>query len=64
MSSIYVEQKEGEYVATQDTRIIATGNTQRQAINRARNLKPNEPVFVERVRHRKTSRPDKWRRAY
>lgn len=64
MSKIYVEQKEGEYVATQDSRIIATGNTQRQAINRARSLKPDDPVLVGRVRQRKMGSHDKWRRAY
>lgn len=64
MSNIFVEQREGEYVVTQDERIIATGNTQRQAINRARSLRPDDRVLVKRVRDRKAGRHDKWRRAY
>jgi len=42
MSNIYVEQEDdGTYVATQNHRTVATGNTQRQTIDRARRTKPD-----------------------
>jgi len=65
MSNIYVEvEDDGTYVATQNHRTVATGNTQRQTIDRARRTKPDDPVLAERVRDTKTGGRDKWRRVY
>lgn len=65
MSDIYVEREgDGTYAARQNKRVIADGDTQRQAIDRARRLRPDDPVLAERVRDTKVGGRDKWRRAY
>jgi hypothetical protein len=65
VSNIYVEREDdGTYTATQNHRTIATGATQRQAIDRARRTEPDDPVLAERIRDTKTGGRDKWRRAY
>lgn len=61
MSNIFVERKKDKtYVATQNGRTIARGDTQAQAGRRAHQKKPNDPMLAERVR----SGRDKWRRLY
>ncbi|RWD59755.1 MAG: DUF2188 domain-containing protein [Mesorhizobium sp.] len=37
--------------------------TQREAIQRARELEPNTRPDVERVRHTNVGKPDQWRKA-
>jgi hypothetical protein len=65
MSNIYVEREEdGTYVATQNKRVIAKGDTQAQAVARARRKEPDDPVLAERVRDTKRGSRDKWRRVY
>ena len=65
MINIYVEREEdGTYAATQNKRIIATGETQRETIDRARRVKPDDPVLAERIRDTEAGGRDKWRRAY
>ncbi|HKV77684.1 MAG TPA: DUF5678 domain-containing protein [Candidatus Sulfotelmatobacter sp.] len=65
MSNIYVEREEdGTYVATQNNRVIASGDTQAQAVARARRKEPDDPVLAERVRDTKRGSRDKWRRVY
>jgi hypothetical protein len=65
MSNIYVEQQEdGTYSATQNHHVIADGKTQRQTIDRARRVKPDDPVLAERVRDTTAGIRDKWRRVY
>lgn len=65
MSNIYVEREDdGTYEATQNKRVIASGNTQREAIDRARRAKPDDPVLAERVRDTSAGGRDKWRRVY
>ena len=65
MSDILVEQqKDGSYEATQNHRVIARGNTQRQTIDRARRVNPDDPVLAERVRDTEAGKRDKWRRVY
>jgi hypothetical protein len=65
MSNIYVEQQQdGSYQATQNHRVIAEGDTQRQTIDRARRKKPDDPVLAERVRDTNVGGRDHWRRAY
>lgn len=65
MSNIYVEREEdGTYTATQNHRTIATGDTQRETIDRARRVEPDDPVLAERQRYTEGGKPDKWRRVY
>jgi hypothetical protein len=65
MSNIFVEREDdGKYTATQNHRAIATGDTQRQTIDRARRVKPDDPVLAERVRDTDVGGRDKWRRVY
>jgi len=65
MSNIFVERKkDGTYVATQNKRTIATGQTQAQAGLRAHERKPNDPILAERVRDTEVGGRDKWRRFY
>jgi hypothetical protein len=65
MSNIYVEQQQdGSYQATQNRRVIAEGDTQRQAIDRARRKNPDDPVLAERVRDTNVGGRDHWRRVY
>lgn len=65
MSNIYVEQQnDGTYKATQNHRIVAEGQTQRQTIDRARRAEPDDPVLAERVRDTNVGGRDKWRRVY
>lgn len=65
MSNIYVEREDnGTYAARQNKHVIATGRTQRDAIDRARRIEPDDPVLAERVRDTKAGGRDKWRRAY
>jgi hypothetical protein len=67
MSNVYIEQRgEGTYRATQNGEVIATGDTQEEAIDRARRnrKKPDDPILVERVRNTEVGGRDKWRRVY
>jgi hypothetical protein len=65
MSNIYVEREDdGKYRAFQNKRTIATGDTQRETIDRARNIRPDDPVLAERVRDTNVGGRDKWRRTY
>lgn len=65
MSNIYVEQqKDGTYKATQSRKVIAEGDTQRQAKDRARRVEPDDPVLAERVRDTNVGGRDHWRRVY
>ncbi len=65
MSNIYLERKKDTtYVATQNGRTIATGDTQAQAGRRAHERRPNDPILAERVRDTEVGGRDKWRRWY
>ena len=65
MSNIYIEQQpDHTYRATQNKRVIATGDTQAETVVRARRRSPEDPVLAERVRDTKRGSRDKWRRVY
>ncbi len=64
MSSIYLERKDNTYVATQNGRTGAIGDTQAEAGSRAHQRKPNDPIWAERVRDTDVGHRDKWRRFY
>jgi hypothetical protein len=63
---IYVEQRpEGDYAVRKAgaERASAVESTQKQAIERARELNPGVAPHVERVRDTKVGGRDKWRKA-
>ena len=63
---VYVEQRpEGDYAVRRanSERASATAPTQKEAIERARELNPGVSPHVERVRDTKTGGRDKWRKA-
>jgi hypothetical protein len=65
MTNIFVERKKnGTYVATQNGRTIATGDTQAEAGSRAHRKKPDDPILAERQRDTDVGTRDKWRRLY
>lgn len=64
---IFVERRpeEKDYAVRRPNseRASATAPTQREAIERARELNPDGPVLVERVRTTNAGKPDKWRKS-
>jgi hypothetical protein len=63
---IFVERRpEGDYAVRRPNSQRASDvlPTQREAIDRARQLEPNTRPDVERVRNTKVGHPDKWRKA-
>jgi hypothetical protein len=65
MSNIFVEQREqGDYAVRKPNSERASDvlPTQREAIDRARELNPNGAVLVERVRETSVGGRDKWRK--
>jgi len=64
MANIYVgRESDGSYSATQNQKTIATGDTQRVTIDRARRIRPDDHVLAERIRDTTVGGRDKWRRA-
>jgi len=64
MSNVYIEQHDDGYVAIQNKKVIAEGDTQMEAAKRARRKEPDDPILGERVRDTKGGSRDKWRRLY
>jgi hypothetical protein len=63
MPIIQVERKDdGRYRALQNHKTIATGDTQREAAENARDKRPHDTIEVERVRDTSGGSRDKWRR--
>jgi hypothetical protein len=63
---LYVERRpQGDYAVRKPNseRASAVEPTQRQAIERARELNPGRSPDVERVRNTTQGHPDKWRKA-
>ncbi|MBM2767239.1 DUF2188 domain-containing protein [Burkholderia anthina] len=56
---------EGDYAVRRPNfqRAGVIASTQREAIERARELNPSGPVLVERVRTTGGGKPDKWRKS-
>ena len=64
-NNLFVEQRsDGTYAVRQSDakRASAIEPTQRQAIERARQINPDAAIHVERVRHTAGGSPDKWRK--
>jgi hypothetical protein len=60
-NNVYIERHDDGYVAIQNKHEITRGETQRQAVDNALLLRPDNRILVERVRHT-TGSLDKWRR--
>jgi hypothetical protein len=58
------QQEDGTYAADYDHKVIATGSTQRLAIDRGRKIEPDAIALAERVRDTEGGKRDKWRRVY
>ena len=56
---------QGDYAVRRPNsqRASAVRPTQAKAIERARELNPDKPPLVERVRYTDRGKPDKWRKA-
>lgn len=62
---LFVERRpEGDYAVRKPNseRAGAVEPTQAKAIERAKELNPNTPPLVERVRNTTVGHPDKWRK--
>jgi hypothetical protein len=62
---IYVERRDqGDYAVRRPNadRASAVERTQAEAIQRAREIQPNSPVHVERVRNTSRGTRDHWRK--
>ena len=62
---LFVEQRpQGDYAVRRahSERASAVAPTQAEAIARAREIAPNVPVLVERVRYTSVGKPDQWRK--
>lgn len=62
---LFIERRpEGDYAVRKPDagRASAVEPTQAEAIERARELDPNAPILVERVRNTPVGRRDKWRK--
>ncbi len=63
---LFVERRpEGDYAVRRGNAERASDvlSTQREAIERARELNPGHSPDVERVRHTNKGKPDQWRKA-
>ena len=61
----FIEQRDqGDYAIRKPNseRASAVLPTQREAIERAREMNPSATISVERVRHTTGGSPDKWRK--
>lgn len=64
-NNLYVEQlPDGSYAVKKPgaERPSAVEPTQKQAIERARQINPDAAIHVERVRNTPVGKPDKWRK--
>lgn len=62
---LYIERREqGDYAVRRggSERASAVTSTQGEAINRGRQIAPDAPIHVERVRNTSGGHPDKWRK--
>lgn len=62
----FIEQrKQGDYAVRKpdSDRASVTAETQKEAIEKAREMNPNATIHVERVRNTHVGHRDKWRKA-
>lgn len=63
--NLFIERREqGDYAVRKPNsdRASAVKPTQKEAIDRARELNPDAAIHVERVRDTNAGSPDKWRK--
>lgn len=63
--NLFVERRpQGDYAVRKpgSERASAVEPTQREAIERAKELQPDSAIHVERVRNTSGGNPDKWRK--
>ena len=64
--NIYIEKREeGDFAVRKEgsKRASAVAPTQKEAIEKARQMNPDVSPDVERVRHTNKGKPDQWRKA-
>jgi len=65
VSNVIVEPEEnGTFAAIQNKRVIARGDTQLAAGEKAHDLRPNDHVIAARVRARDDGGPDRFRHMF
>jgi hypothetical protein len=65
MSNVIVEpEDDGTFAALQNKRVIARGDTQAEAGQKAHDLRPNDHVIAARVRRTEDGSPDKFRHMF
>jgi hypothetical protein len=65
LSPIFVERRpQGDYAVRRPgtEKAIRVSSTQKEAVERARELSPSGSILVKRVRGTATGSPDKWRK--
>jgi hypothetical protein len=66
LAPVFIERRpQGDYAVTRSgsEKAIKVFPTQKEAVERAREVSPNGTIFVERVRTSTRGTRDKWRRA-
>jgi len=61
----FIEKRDqGDYAIRKPNSERASGveSTQKEAIEKAKELNPDATIHVERVRHTEVGNPDKWRK--
>ena len=64
-NNLFIERRDlGDYAIRRanSDRASAVAPTQKEAIERARQLNPDAAIHVERVRNTGAGKPDKWRK--
>lgn len=64
MAKVFIEERNGQYVALQNKLVIATGPTQAATGALAHALRPDDTIQAERVRNTSVGRRDEWRDLY
>lgn len=60
-NEIFVEERNGKYVALENGSVIAEAATQEECGQRAHQMRPSATIFGERQRETSAGDRDKWR---
>jgi hypothetical protein len=58
---VFVEQREGRYVALENHKVICSESTQAECAASAHRLRPDATIMAERVRDTSGGKHDRWR---
>jgi hypothetical protein len=61
MANIIVEPEEDGYAAIKKGKVVVRGQTQKEAGDRAHELRPNDTIEAARVRTTEDRKPDEFR---